>query len=627
MKRKWMIWCLMILIVSSLSAQNVYVEENVKLPSHPRLLLKKGEEKKLLKQVKKDAIWLDIHNAILEEADEIIAKPVNERKLTGFRLLSVSVENVHRIFFLSYAYRMTGQEKYFKRAEAEMLKAASFVDWNPNHFLDTAEMTMALAIGYDWLYNKLSNESKQIIENAIIEKGIIPSYDESSDNPLRRSNTWFLTVDHNWNQVCNGGITYGALAIWEKNPELASRTVNRAIGTISSAMKKYSPDGAYPEGVGYWNYGTSFNAMFLSAVEKIFGTDFELSSIPGFLKSGQFILNMSTTDLKCFGYSDSSSSNASFFPTMFWFYDKTKDASILYNHARLYKEKGSSLVKSDRFAPALMIWGASASMQNPKVPEKLNWKADGENPLVTMRASWTDSKAAYLGVKLGTPSANHAHMDVGSFFYENDGVIWAMDLGGENYNQVETAGANIWDSSQEGQRWDVYRYNNFAHNTLTFNKKHQIVKGRAEIESYVEKANQTTVVSDLTPVYEGQVDKIRRAFSFVDKKYAVIEDEVTAGKWFTMMSWTLVTPATAKVVSDNVVLLETEGKKLYVKVDAPASIRWRIEPAEPVYSFNSKNPGISLVRFDTDLKLNVKQLIKVFLIPEENKNITYTSAF
>ena len=31
-----------------------------------------------------------------------------------------------------------------------MLTAARFEDWNPSHFLDVAEMTFALAIGYDW---------------------------------------------------------------------------------------------------------------------------------------------------------------------------------------------------------------------------------------------------------------------------------------------------------------------------------------------------------------------------------------------------------------------------------------------------------------------------------------------
>ena len=599
----------------TLFAQKVYVQETAKLPAHPRILLKKGEEKKLMKQVKKDAMWLDIHNSILEAADEMIPRPTNERIKTGLRLLSISRENLRRVFILSYAYRTTGQEKYFKRAEEEMLKAASFEDWNPSHFLDVAEMTMALAIGYDWLYAKLSADSKKIIETAIIEKGLNPSYD---------TNPWFVTAENNWNQVCHAGMTYGALAVWEKNPELSSRVLNRAIEYIRIPMEHYAPDGAYPEGVGYWDYGTSFNAMFLSAVEKIFGTDFELSQIPGFLRTGEFILNMVTPGLKNFPFSDNGL-NAGFFPTMFWFYDKTKDPSILYNQALIYKKRGGKMIKGDRLAPTALIWGASASLDNPKVPEKLNWKANGDNPVVAMRSSWTDPNGTFLGMKLGSPSVNHGHMDVGSFIYEHNGIMWAMDLGAENYNQVETAGGDMWNMTQESQRWDIYRYNNFAHNTLAFNKKLQVVKGKAEIGQLIENNNQSSAVTDLTPVYAGQVEKIKRAVSLVDKKYAVIEDEITAGKWFTMMSWTLMTATEAKVISDNVVLLEKDGKKLYVKVVAPAPIRWKIEPAQPIYSFNSKNPGVTVVRFDMDLKLNDKQNVKVYLIPDENKEISYSS--
>lgn len=161
----------------SLVAQTKYVESFNHLSDHPRILLQKGEEKKLKKMIMKDAIWKEFHFALLEEAKNMIDLPVSERVMTGMRLLSVSRENLRRIFTLSYAFRMTGNMDFFKRAEAEMLKAASFSDWNPSHFLDVGEMTMAMAIGYDWLYPQLSKQSKTIIKDAIVEKGFKPSLD------------------------------------------------------------------------------------------------------------------------------------------------------------------------------------------------------------------------------------------------------------------------------------------------------------------------------------------------------------------------------------------------------------------------------------------------------------------
>ena len=44
-----------------------------------------------------------------------------------------------------------------------MLDMSKFEDWNPSHFLDVAEMTAGLAIGYDWLYDELPASSKKLM--------------------------------------------------------------------------------------------------------------------------------------------------------------------------------------------------------------------------------------------------------------------------------------------------------------------------------------------------------------------------------------------------------------------------------------------------------------------------------
>ena len=607
----WILCC----FYSSSFAQKDYLN-TLTPPEHPRILLQKGEEKALKKKIQKDVVWKDLHLSLLKEAEEMIKLPVNERIKTGMRLLGVSRENLRRIFILSYAYRMSGRTDFLKRAEAEMLKAASFSDWNPSHFLDVGEMTMALAIGYDWLYEKLPKQTKEIVEKAIIEKGLLPSYD-------KRYN-WFLRAVHNWNQVCNAGMTFGALAIWDKETDLARKTINRAIETIKIPMEHYAPEGAYPEGISYWDYGTSFNALFLSAVEKAFGTDFELGQMPGFLKTGEYVLHMVSPSLRNFAYSDNSQ-KAAMSPAMFWFYDKTKDASILYNQARLYQRDGKERILKDRLAPAMLIWGASASLSKIQEPDQLVWKAQGDNPVCLMRSSWSDTSGVYVGVKLGSPSVNHGHMDIGSFVFEANGVLWGMDMGGENYNQLETKGVDLWNRKSGSQRWDVYRYNNRTHNTLSFNRKYQYVDGKAQIDKYSELAEHMYVVSDLTSVYEGQVKNVKRAVSLVDKKYVVVEDLIETNEHFTMMTWTMVTSATAKILSENVMLLEQDGKKLYIRVEGPEKIRWRIVPAEPDFSYNSPNPGVSLIGFDVDLELSRKQKVKVYLLPEENKEIQYTS--
>ncbi len=51
------------------------------------------------------------------------------------------------------AWKMDEDSRFLDRAVAELDAVCAFSDWNPSHFLDLAEMSLAVSIGYDWLYN------------------------------------------------------------------------------------------------------------------------------------------------------------------------------------------------------------------------------------------------------------------------------------------------------------------------------------------------------------------------------------------------------------------------------------------------------------------------------------------
>lgn len=591
----------------TLSAGNALAQADLsRLADHPRLLLPKGTEKKLLKQINRDAVWKEIHTATLGEADRIITLPVNERIKTGMRLLAVSRENLRRIFILSYAYRMTGQEKYLVRAEQEMLKAASFSDWNPSHFLDVGEMTMALGVGYDWLYPALSEASRRTIREAIVGKGFKPSYDTAYN--------WFVDAEHNWNQVCNGGLAFGAIAVAESEPEWAQKIIDRAIDKVRLPMRHYAPDGAYPEGPGYWGYGTLFNVLLIGGLESTFGTDYGLSQMPGFMQTGTYEMQMVSPLIKHFNYMDNSyepeSSSAPF-----WFYSKTQDPSVLCQQVSILQRDTAKKYLKDRVLPAMLIWGAGAPMEKAVAPQETFWAGRGNTPVCVMRSGWGDPNARFVGVKLGSPSINHGHMDVGSFVFEADGVRWAIDLGSEDYNTTETRGVDLWNMAQQSQRWDVFRYNNRSHNTLTFNDKLQRVNGSAQIIESDSATARRFVKTDLTPVYAGQVDKVERTISLVDNDYLLIEDEITAGKNYTRMRWTLMTRATPKILSDNTVMLEQDGKRCLLKIESETPIVWRFEKTPTVNTFDSPNPDVTMVVFDTDLKRGETQYVRAQLTP------------
>ncbi|HEX2366950.1 MAG TPA: hypothetical protein VHJ00_18255, partial [Bradyrhizobium sp.] len=114
-----------------------------------------------------------------------------------------------RMQTLGLAWLLVKDKRYVKRAKQELAAVCAFPDWNPLHFLDTAELTHAVAIGYDWFHDQLRTERRRIAA-AIIEKGLKPGYEQLTHGPRR---TWPNQAT-NWNIVCNSGLMIGALAVW-----------------------------------------------------------------------------------------------------------------------------------------------------------------------------------------------------------------------------------------------------------------------------------------------------------------------------------------------------------------------------------------------------------------------------
>jgi hypothetical protein len=596
-------------IVSIGLAQHKVTTSLLTSKEHPRILLLKGEENHIKESLKINEDLLVLNQLILNESDEIILlEPIEYLKL-GRRLLDKSQEALRRIFFLSYAYRMTSAEKYLKRAELELVTISEFPDWNPSHFLDTAEMTAAAAIGYDWLFNNLPIKSKSIIKTAIIEKGLKPSFGK---NILK-----FSTVTHNWNQVCNAGMTLGALAIAEDDVELSKKIITRALETIHLPMDEYKPDGAYPEGYHYWNYGTTFNVVLLSALEKSFDTDFGLSGTRGFLKTAGFRKNMTGVTGEPFNWGDIDDKSA-LSPTMFWFANRNNNPNELWVEKKYLKDVSPANLKEDwaRILPALLVWSKNLDLSTIKEPKEKMWVGQGPNPVGLMRTSWSDPNAIYVGFKAGSAAVNHGHMDVGSFVMESDGVRWSSDLGKQNYESLESKGLKIFGRTQDAVRWTIFRNNNYSHSTLTIDGKHQQVSGYAAIDAFSETEDFMYCISNLSTIYEEQLDSIERGIGIVDQNFVVVRDELkTTSKPNTTVRWAMLTEAKVSLIDSHTAILNKDGESLIFKINKPASITLRTWSTEPPSDLDVPNPNTVLIGFEYELPANTQETNEIFLIP------------
>jgi hypothetical protein len=568
---------------------------------HPRLFITDKQVEQIQAKIESEPNLDIFFQALLRKADEVLVQAPVERVKTGRRLLSVSRLCLDRVIHLSAAYRFTGKKSYLRRAEKEMLAATTFSDWNPSHFLDVAEMTAAMAIGYDWLYNDLSEASRGRIREAILEKGIQPSLGKKG----------WARGHNNWNQVCNGGITLGVLAIMEEEPELARELVHRAVNGVQVIMKQYEPDGAYPEGPGYWVYGTSYNVILLAALESVLGTDFGLSKAPGFARSAAYYQHVTGPTGLYFNYPDSGS-KGDFQPIVFWFAQHYEQPSLAWRQYQFLKSASardpSELVKS-RFAPLILSW--YQKMQ--EVPEDLSWMGSGSNPVAMFRSSWTDPDAMYLAIKGGSPGVSHGHMDVGSFVLDADGVRWAADLGPENYNKIESLGMSLWGKSQDAERWSIFRYNNLSHSTLVVDGQHQRINGTAPIIRYSAESPFPHVVFDMSEVYQGQLAKAIRGAALLPDGRAIIQDEYKANDQPATVRWAMVTPAEVSFESSKKAVLQSDGKTMHMTVLTDEDIKLKTYSTEPKANHDAPNPGTCIIGFEISLSAGQTARTVVFM--------------
>lgn len=578
MKRLIAISCI---VLSALSAA-------AQVKPHPRLL-----EAPVLQE---NAPWYirQIDSTITAFSNEVLAAPPCERKMTGRRLLGTSREVLKRVFWLSYTYRAHGGVEYARRAVDEMLAASSFTDWNPSHFLDVGEMTMALSIGYDWLYDRMSVEERNTIAAAIIEKGLKPA--------LNASDAWFYDTEINWNSVCNAGMVYGALAVWEEAPEFCRDMLEKSLKSKQLAYNAYSEDGGFPEGYNYWGYGTSFQIMMEAVLET--------AVLPeGFLKSARFMQFMSTPAGRCFSFSDCYG-RANFQPMQAWMAAKTGNLSILDTELRLLKM--GCKPAEERLLPFFLLYAPVADIPRPQGNV---FHSGGTTPVYIYREGWDSTADDYLALKGGLAQSSHSHQDQGSFFFESDGVAWATDLGMQEYNSLESIGLDLWDMTQESERWEVFRIGPWSHNIITVNGHAPKVNHAVDFSGFYG-GRKHGAAMDLKALYDEDLAACRREVWLEDGVLHVM-DYLEAGDKPCEVRWAMCTEASAKVRKGAVILRSGRQKRTLRAFCADIPLTpavWSASyPGPYLHDYDAPNPGRTMTGYTFSLMPGQKVQLHVVL--------------
>jgi hypothetical protein len=534
---------------------------------HPRIMLDEIGFDRIRELSKTDPYMMEAYDNVYNNAVCLLEEPFLLYKLAEKdQLLETSRAVKRNIELLAMAYQISGEERFAERGYGELANAATFPNWCPEHFLDIAEMAYAFAIGYDWLFNYLSNEQRAVLVNAIQKHAINQALPFILDGK-----GWWIEGTSNWTTVCNGGISVAVLAIFEENPDMYAELISKSIGYVPKAIVEVAPNGCYPEGPGYWAYGTSYIVFHLSALESVLGSTYGLDEIVGLKETGGFPLYISGNGGGVFDFADSTSGKLGG-PQTFWFAKHYNIPIYSWYQMNAYPI-GSSLD---------MVWYDSEFVKTPKeVNLPLDIKYDGAESLVTFRGSFEDETSFFAGLKAGDNQSGHGDLDIGTFVFDALGVRWAYELSPEDYTAP-----GYWDLHQNAKRWNYYGKRAEGHNTIVINpdgKPDQNVYAVDKIIEYKTDKNQTFAVVDMCEAYKGKAKSIMRGMKlFENRTKLLVQDEIVCEQK-SEIYWFMHTDASIDISCDGKIATLAKGSKQVIAVlTSPTDAVFQIMDASPL---------------------------------------------
>lgn len=535
----------------------------------PRLLATQAEIAALPARLASDAVGRRWRDALLREAERLLRQPPVDRKFEERRpvLLPTSREVLKRIENLGVAWLLTSDRRFVARIGAELEAVCAFPSWNPSHFLDVAEMAMAVSLAVDWCHDALDPAIRARATEALVSHALQPGLAE-----FRRSAFW-TRATHNWALVCAGGLVAASIAAAEAAPELAGTVLDASIATARAAFASYGPDGGWDEGPGYWDYATQYAVFLCAALESAFGGDFGLGASPGFARTGLFRLHMEGPTGLSFNFGDNPETLRAT-PALMWLARRFGSPVDAWTIGRVASVTGTGVLW---FEPPR---GGPARLGVPRVARF------GRVEAAALRDAWEEKGARFVALKAGDNAANHSNLDIGSFVLDAGGERFAMELGPDDYALPGYFNA--------AQRYSWYRNATCGQNTLLVDGAEQPVRAAARMLGAIEAPGFARAVADLGPAYPRARAALRGA-AILGARGILLADDIDLPDG-TRLRWQMHTRATIRV-DGATATLSRGAATLHARILEPAGASFGVEAATRPPPEN-RNDGISRLCVD-----------------------------
>ncbi len=486
-----------------------------------------------------------------------------------------------RLQALAFVYNIENDARYFEKAYEEMLYYGAYKNWSGfGQTLVCAEILFGFACAYDWLYDELAKieATGEIIE--IMKTQALGAYVYHYEGMMDWS---FSTITINWNPVCNASLMMAAMAIADEEPEISEYFMEKALPSITKALAPYAPEGAYPEGVSYWDYGTSYLIFANHLLETAFVDGFEIPEsyqlwkAPGIAETCDFGIYMNGPTGR-FDYGDCVTGYTSC-EVMYWAAERFDKPHYAWWQNNIQKETGSYL--SGYPAMMSLVWYNPENAETQTGDFTLDkFYADETSKFngFSARSSWDSDTALFTAMQGGINKGSHLHQSLGTYVIDYQGKRFIKQAGGADYDLANEESSNV-----------IYGHRAESNNCLAINPTaayDQKYGGYAALIAQGSKADVAYGVLDMTDVYstltntegEALVPSAKRGLKLTDgRNRVIVQDEVTLNG-AAELYWFAHTAAAVNIAEDGQsAVLDMDGVKMLARiVEAPSGAAFEL---------------------------------------------------
>ncbi len=536
------------------------LEERFPQKKHPRILFTDDDINYILDGIETDTEFKKCFDNLIKEADaavltdysETYSAPTEKKQTASRSLLENGMKPI------AEAYLLTGNEKYAEKGVEMLLGLCSWtsLDYTTSNLI-VGHWAAAVGIGFDSFYNYMYSSAEgrnniDFIKKKAYELALEPHIQSYGGG----TSPHWVTMQDNFSGVCGGAMIELVLSMADEE-DIRTESAYLLQNLLRSAEMSVGlsfPNGGYYESVGYTDYMYYNFATALKALKDCCGTLYGLDSAPGASKTGNMFTYLQTTDAS-FNYHDSGTStfyNNSIREIFGYLFDDPAQAE----KARKQKLAGGHEYDLEAYFYYRKATDGKEVYIDQNDTDMYFYGAESGG----FKSSTSVGNPTFVGFHGGWTGIPHDSLDLGEFVFESDNVIWACDLGSDDYSLPD------YFSMTE---YKYYRKRPEGENCIVLNPKSngdsyygQKVGACAKlVKTDMNKPRGAMAAYDLTEAYERDAEKYVRGYYFGDDRNTLtVQDELKL-RGDTELYWFMHTAQEIEILSGNKARLKSSDGK------------------------------------------------------------------